>query len=418
VKKRRRPFIAPKPCPAFKRLITAMNPILMPILTQIYWVHCSEEDLQKLERLRDHRAVLCPNHTTLFEPAVLFTISRRVPGEYYFVAARELFDFGGPLMATLFSWLGVYSVDRGTVDRDSLKTTLDLLTSGPNKIVIFPEGLTYYQNDTLLPFLPGAFHLALMALERLERTQGTAPPLYIVPVAVKYRLMGDVRWLFDRALARLEQRLGIPAGMGADGASLLQRIITCGEVVVTRAERDYGIAADPAESLNDRIARLRGAVLENLERRLGMSPAPHLNPVDRYRRLAYPISRFLVDVASEDERREQGETLGESAMREIVRDTLRIGNFLVIYEGYIAEYPTQERFLDTLHRLEREAFGKFMTKVIRNAFVAVGDPFLVNEALTDYRKNPAETTSRLTRTVENAVSALLNSLKLQTTPLF
>jgi 1-acyl-sn-glycerol-3-phosphate acyltransferase len=409
--------VPPRPRPAFKRLITALNPVLRPILTQIYWVHCSEEDLQKLASLRDHRAVLCPNHTTLFEPAVLFDLSRRVPGDYYFVAARELFEFGGPLIATLFSWLGVYSVDRGTIDRDSLKTTLDLLSSGPNKIVMFPEGLTYYQNDTLLPFLPGAFQLALMTLDRLERTRGVAPPLYIVPVAVKYRMMGDVRWLYDRALARLERRLGLPEDAGADGRSLLRRILSCGTAVVARAENDYALAPDSRASLNDRIARVRAAVLENLERRLGISPAPALNPVDRYRRLAYPISRFLVGVASEDERDEQSRALGDDGWREIVRDALRIGNFLVIYEGYITESPTQERFLDTLHRLEREAFGRFITRVIRNAFVAVGDPILANDALSDYRKSASETTNRLTRSVENAVSALLSSLTIQTTPL-
>ncbi|MHA2621538.1 MAG: 1-acyl-sn-glycerol-3-phosphate acyltransferase [bacterium JZ-2024 1] len=416
--KQKRPFIPPNPRPAFKRLVTALNPILMPLLTQVYWVHCAEEDLRKLDDLRDFRMILCPNHTTLIDPAVMFYISRQVHGDYYFVAARELFDFLGDISAQAFSWLGVYSIDRGTIDRESLKTTVELLSSKPNKIVIFPEGLTYYQNDTLLPFLPGAFHIALMTLERLERAPGRAPPLYIVPAAIKYRLMGDVRWLYDRALARLETRLGIPRGTGSDGASLLRRILSCGEAVLARAERDYQITPGTGESVNDRIVRLRTAVLENLERRLRVSPAPSLNPIDRYRRLAYPISRFLTGVASEDERQEQTFVPSEDALREIVRDTLRIGNFLVIYEGYISEYPTQERFLDTLHRLEREVFGKFITKVIRNAFVAIGDPILANTVLPEYRRNPSEATHRLTRTVESAVSALLGSLKIQTTPLF
>ena len=87
--------------------------------------------------------------------------------------------------------LGVYSVVRGAVDRDSFRMTRETLAKGGRKLVIFGEGEISHQNETIMPFESGIVQFGLWALNDMEKA-GDLKPLYLVPVGIKYIYRNDM----------------------------------------------------------------------------------------------------------------------------------------------------------------------------------------------------------------------------------
>ena len=132
---------------------------------RIVAIEIPEDDLDRLRALRKQRFLLCSNHPTLGDPAVIVELSRRVGIQFNGMAAREMFI--GPL-GWLFQRMGGYSVRRGAPDREAIRTTRRLLAEQDRKVVVFPEGVTYEHNDLLLPFQSGVIQIGFWALEDLE----------------------------------------------------------------------------------------------------------------------------------------------------------------------------------------------------------------------------------------------------------
>jgi len=79
-------------------------------------------------------AIIASNHRSFFDPFVIGTMSRR---PIYYVAKSELFR--NPVLAWFLSALGAFPVERGTGDRDAIRTAKELLARG-ELVLIFPEG--------------------------------------------------------------------------------------------------------------------------------------------------------------------------------------------------------------------------------------------------------------------------------------
>ena len=73
----------------------------------------------------------------------------------------------------------------------------------------------------------------------------------------------------------------------------------------------------------------------------------------------------------------------------IEKSVKRLLNFDAIYDGYVAENPTPERFLDTLIRLEREVFeiDQPKPKGFRQAIVKIGTPVNLKDFFADYQRD-------------------------------
>ena len=88
------------------------------------------------------------------------------------MCARETFDrkiAGLKLRGFVMTRLGVYSVVRGAVDRDSFRMTRETLAKGARKLVIFGEGEISHQNETIMPFESGIVQFGLWALNDMEK---------------------------------------------------------------------------------------------------------------------------------------------------------------------------------------------------------------------------------------------------------
>ncbi len=88
------------------------------------------------ENIPEGAAVLCGNHTALFDP--LFVMAAFKPGQLpHTIAKKELFKH--KWFGAILRWAKVFPVDRGQADLRAIKTALDVLRRG-EKLIIFPEG--------------------------------------------------------------------------------------------------------------------------------------------------------------------------------------------------------------------------------------------------------------------------------------
>jgi 1-acyl-sn-glycerol-3-phosphate acyltransferase len=314
----------------------------------------SSESLDKIKSLQHKTLLLTPNHPTFQDPIVMFVLSAKLKEAFYYLAAYELFQGS---LGWLLQRLGVYSIRRGLVDRPSITETLALLGDPECRLVVFPEGGCSFQNDTVMPFRAGTVQLAFKAIDKQVKQGEPLPDLYVVPVSIKYKYTQDMSKAIAQTLEGLEQALNL---IPEANCSPYQRLRLIAEQVIVKIEQDYGLSTSQTDqkSWEERIGRLRIKILENCEQQLGITT----NPNEMLRERTYKLENVLKTKAEE---LESDETNSESNLLTtepalnldlIDKSVKRLLNFDAIYDGYVAENPTPERFLDTLIRLEREVF--------------------------------------------------------------
>jgi hypothetical protein len=362
----------------------------------------ASDSLERLQALKGKRCLLLPNHPTFQDPIVVFLLSARLRQPFYYLAAYEQFQ---GMLGPIFQGLGVYSIRRGIADRPSIAQTLELMTQPNCRLVIFPEGGCSFQNDTVMPFRAGAVQIAFQALNRFAKRGEELPDFWVVPVSIKYHYTRDMMAAIQKSLHQLEQALGIHAE-GGD----YERLRAIAERVLANLEQEYGVS-DPALSQqpwNERIARLKAEVLQKCEQQLALTSYP--GEPDRER-----VYRIQNAVESPDELLEQ-DSATQTAQTEkwsvdfVQKAMFRLLNFDAIYDGYVSANPTQERFLDTLTRLERDVFNinQPPPKGHRIARLKVGEPVNLKDAFDAYQKNRSQTINQFVMGIQQTVQENLN----------
>jgi len=113
-------------------------------------------DLPELKKVPLHGPlILVGNHVNFLESPVI--IPHLDPREVVGLAKRESWD--NPLLSFLFNQWEVIPIDRGTVDRDAFRQSIDVLAMG-KMLAVFPEG-TRSKDGCLLQGKPGIVALAM-----------------------------------------------------------------------------------------------------------------------------------------------------------------------------------------------------------------------------------------------------------------
>lgn len=411
-------FYPPQPKPWLIKLMQGLSGSIA------HWAYrmdlvVSPEDLACLRQLNGDRVVLFANHPTFGEPVLLYNLSSKLHKPFYYMAAYELFQGA---MRHFFQGVGVYSIRRGLLDRASLKQTIDLLLEPGCHLVIFPEGRCSFQSDRLMAFQPGGIQLAFQALGKLAKQQTKPPDLYAVPISIYYRSEGDICAVLDETLTELEAALSLAP---AEQSSLYARLRRVAAQVFARIEADYDLQADelPAldpQNLTPRIDALRQVILQRCEQQLGLPV--NLNQPRRDR--AYRIQACLQEI-----KLAQGETTlpappaslaataestspAQPDLDLLQRSVERLLNLDTIYDGYVAEHPTPERFLDTLARFQRELFQVDQPRPKRNrkAHLKVGEPINLKHLWEDYGRDRAAAVERTNQAIKAAIQTNLSQL--------
>jgi len=350
-------FIPPEQNSILTRLIQI---IFAPIAYFVYKlkISVSDHDVAKLKAISQHRVVYLPNHSNLDDGLVVFLLSIRLKQLFYYVVALEAFQgWVGKLMQTV----GSYSIRRGTGDRKSVTETLKILQKEQCKLVIFPEGGCSYQNDTVIPFRPGAIELSIKAIDKLVKQTGIVPDFFLVPVSLKYTFPNANSEQIVESLENLEQALSIQS----QTTDLYERLRTVAAQVLTNLETEYLVTPSAQTDWNQRIQFLKQYLLQHCETQLEIVSNSQLPNRER----VYKVQSILRNIGIQDQK-------PEIDYQNIYRTTVRLLNFDVICDGYVAAKPTPARFFATLDRLEREVFqlDRPKNKGLREVVINIGNP--------------------------------------------
>jgi len=395
-------FYPSRPWPWLIRSLQILSPIVARWHYQVT-LEIDPKALASLRELRRERVLLLPNHPTFQDPIVLYLLSARLGQQFYYLAAQD--QLRGRL-GGLIQRLGGYSVRRGLADRASIAYTLDLLQKPSCKLVIFAEGGCSFQNDAVIPFRPGAIQIALQAMSRLVRQGQDVPNLYVVPIGIKYVYTQDMSAIIQDTLQNLETTLNISSTKTDDFYLRLRQI---SQQVLLRCEQDYGLSGQAIEqdSWDDRINRLKSKVIEHYETLLSISAPP--DTPDRER--VYKIQSILDNLATSTPsvHTNSDPNLDHQAA---IKAMARVLNFDAIRDGYVAELPTPERFLDTLTRLEREVFDIDIPKpkAHRIAKLGIENPINLKSFFQDYQQDKVAVVNKLTHMAQAAVQQQITTL--------
>ena len=364
------------------------------------------ESLEQLRGIANQPMVLVPNHADYADAAVMFTLSKQLRSQFYYMCARETFK--GRIKSFFMQRLGVYSVVRGSIDRGAFRTTRSLLTEGKHPLVIFAEGEISRQNDTVLPFESGVVQLCFWALDDMAKA-GTVKPLYVVPTGIKYIYDEEMWDEIEAALTRLEREI-LPQG-SPTAEDLYGRLRTIGAAIVSTLEREYKLKADESRSLNERIEQLREHILSQMEEFMGVTPQTNLLSRARVRALKNLIDAEIYRETEEIpayERQIHEQRLEK--FQEFYPDLNRLFNFIAIYDGYVGETQSPERFLEVITRIEREVFGDSKPRGPRIAFMRFGTPKNLLERYETYKQDKKQTVQDITLELETEVQALISDM--------
>ncbi len=262
-------FYPPQP----NRLLIKFGQLLLPWIARFLYkmnVKIDEQSLKKLAAIEQERVVFLPNHVMLTDWLTIGFISVNLKGDFYYLAAHE--GFKG-IVGKFIQHLGIYSIKRGMADRTSIAYTLELLRQPKVRLVIFPEGGCSYQNDTVMPFRPGAIQLSFQAIKKIIKSGETLPNFYLVPVSIKYRYTEEMTEVIEHTLSKLEAALNIQKSSEDN----YQRLRGVSSRVLLNLEKEYGLDSKEVEGVecNERIERLKNYALENCERQLNITPPKH-----------------------------------------------------------------------------------------------------------------------------------------------
>lgn len=406
--------------PKNNRFIIRLAQWLFPIASRFWWkiegIEVDADGLQRLRQLKGKRVILCPNHPTGIDPAIVFYLSSLLDDEFNYLAAKECFE--NPLKGWFMQRFGCYSVVRGTADTESFRMTRQLLVEGKRWLAICPEGETCGQNDTVMPFQQGVAQIAFWALEDLSRGEGQfaqLPPIYLVPVAIKYTYTRDMCKEIARALSRLERKLGLPSPtLDLHPFALYERLRRVGEMVLATAEKEYGVRPTKDASLNDRVQRMKEIIVNRVATALGITFRPNQPLMDKVRALFNAVDRIVYDEPKGSEYERQLHRRRQEEAKALYDDLWRVWRFVATYDGYVRETMTAERFLEVIGRLEWEVFGKEWTRGPRKALVTIGEPINLTDHWAEYQRDKRETVAAVTAELEGRVKTLLADLNRRT----
>ncbi|WP_153557723.1 1-acyl-sn-glycerol-3-phosphate acyltransferase [Roseimaritima sediminicola] len=295
------------------------------------------------ESLRQgHGILLAPNHCRYADPLVMGWPARELNQHVYAMASWHLFN-KNRFESFAIQKMGAFSLFREGQDRQSLEAAMDILAKARRPLILFPEGTTNRTNDRLQTLLDGVSFIARTAARRRQKADGGK--VVIHPVGIKYVFQGDIDQWADRALRKLETRLGWE---DVDTSRLLPRVRRVAEALLSLQEIAH-IGQVQSGSLHERREGLIEALLEPIERERGAAKpgAPVLNRVRTLRSRLLPL---LMESADEP---------AKERLRRLLKKVDLAQKLDSYPEGYLSVPPvTDTRVLETIQRMQEDFLGR------------------------------------------------------------
>ena len=150
-----------------------------PLFTVVYYLGRAlvsvlfPADVEGLDRLPRNGALLCPNHSSNWDPIL---VALRLPVNYRLHIMAKVDLFKNPILAWILRRLGAFPVSRGSSDIQSVKTAMQAIKSGDN-LLIFPEGTTIHNGIGYVDGLPAHAKAGVAVIG--VRTGATLVPVFV-----------------------------------------------------------------------------------------------------------------------------------------------------------------------------------------------------------------------------------------------
>jgi 1-acyl-sn-glycerol-3-phosphate acyltransferase len=341
------------------------QPLLRPILANVWGVTAVEIVGIELLRsaLRERASVLlAPNHCRPCDPTVVAVLGVQAGTPLYTMASWHQF-MGRRWEAWLLRRLGAFSVYREGLDRTAVRTAIELLVEARRPLVIFPEGIITRSNDRLGAFYEGPAFIAHSAAKQRAKNEPEARTL-LIPVALRYRFLGQLKDSAAPVLDRIETRL---TWAPRPDLALIERLRRAGNAILGLKELEL-VGEFRHATIAERLARLVDDILGPLEAEWKVKKGERDVPA-RVRALRTAILPDLVEGGLSDAERDR-------RWDQLAR--LYLAQRLSLYPpGYLEGEPSTERVLETVERLEEDLTDVATVHRPLAVRVSVGEPLTV-----------------------------------------
>jgi 1-acyl-sn-glycerol-3-phosphate acyltransferase len=328
-------------------------------------------EFKGLEKLRasldaGNGILIVPNHPRLSDPISLGLLVKALHQNINIMASAHLFLQSG-VMNWLLPRIGAFSVYREGMDRESLKTAVNILVQAKRPLVVFAEGVVTRTNDRLISLQDGVAFMARTAARQAAQEE-SGKKIVIHPLALRYTFRGDAEKSLTPVLDKIETRL---SWQPRTQEPLRERIVKIGHALLALKELEYFGAAQ-AGTIPERISKLMDQVLVPLEKEW-LKASTNGAMVQRVKNLRKAILPELI--AGELDEAERARRWKQLFDLEVAQQLYHFP------PDYMGAHPPVERLIETVERYE-EALGNPNPTAHGPMHLTfqIGDPIVVSAA--------------------------------------
>jgi hypothetical protein len=177
-------------------------------------------------------------------------------------------------------------------------------------------------------------------------------------------------------------------------------------------EKEYEFKPKEGATVTERVDALRTHVLTTVARQLNVTLQEGGKQLDWVRQIRNKLDDFIyADDAGGSEYEKKIHDEKAATIKGYYRDMDRVVNFIAIYETYFVESNTQERFADTLDRLESEILGHEPSiKGARTVLLDVGETINISSQFSEYRAHKKAVIAQVTHEISHSIEKMLVNL--------
>ena len=397
-------FIPPKNNPLILNLVKAIIPIALKL--EKLEVRPSDRCLQVIKYMKGRPVILAVNHIDRCDPSVVAALSLKCQEDFYYLAARELFDENLGLRGWLMQNSGVYSVIRGKPeDKQSQAETISLIAQGKQKLVMFPEGDVTGRDDKILPLKKDGIRNMLEA-QKLSLEYEPKRAVQVIPLAVYYEVLDNTIEPLRHCLSRQENFLGLHSWSGPIEARI-QRILHC---MIKQLEEHYGKPTQ-AKSTDDRLSELSHFITELAATATGSTNYDQSNINTFLYSVRGHLQRLIDDKGTGQGFDKQLRSENNQRFQAAIFDLERVQNLLILLSTLRQLPPTKDVLWRLVDRMEQLILGRATAKGNRIAWIESGQPISLAAAVADYINDGDSAVDATEKLLRESMQGALEQIK-------
>jgi 1-acyl-sn-glycerol-3-phosphate acyltransferase len=381
------------------------NPFLLTLTKFLLSFYLKQENtkvkisgncIHTIQQLKNKHTVLLLNHSDRADPVTVMALAKACAEDFYYLAARELFDENFGLRGWFMKNCGAYSVIRGKPeDKESKEMTISLIVKGHKKLLMFPEGDVTGRDDKILPLKTDGLRNIFEAQRQLIKLSSSS--IYLLPVAIFYDVKQDAIKPLSKCVDQLAKLLKVKLPT----KSLEHKTEKLIEVFIENQEAHYSIHKTNILSLNHRLQNIVKQVCLSTAKRLNFKTDETPSETVLLYTVRGHLTRLVDDLKSQT----------NDDLKCLLDDLDRMEQLLIIASTLEEKPFTIEIIWRLVDRLEQQLTGKTSVKGHRVVYLEASQPIDLLELYPQYEQSADETIEKLSKKIQATLRETLKELK-------